>query len=179
MAFPCESWTKWAHALVQGQPFHLGPGCHFSCLLRGETHTVSTSCPCLLQLQKTKSRDFPGGPVVKTPAAKARGMSSSLIRELRSHMLQSYRTLCDPKDCSMPGLPVHQYLSEVTQTHVHQVSDAIQPSHPLSSPSPPTFNLSQHQGLFKWVTSSQKVAEVLEFQLQHQSFQWIFRTDFL
>ena len=71
----------------------------------------------------------------------------------------------------MPGLPVHQQLPEVTQTHVHQVRDAIQPSHPLSSPSPPTFNLSQHQGLFKCVTSSQQVAEVLEFQLQHQSFQ--------
>ena len=134
---------------------------------------------------KTKSRHFLGGPVVKTPAANARGMGSSLVRELRSHRLQfssvaqSYLTLCDPKDCSIPGLPVHQKLPEVTQTHVHQVSDAIQPSHPLSSPSPPTFNLSQHQGLFKWVISSHQVAEVLEFQLQHQSFQWIFRTDFL
>ena len=134
---------------------------------------------------KTKSRDFPGGPVVKTPAANARGMGSSLVRELRSHRLQfssvaqSYLTLCNPKDCSMPGLPVHQQLPEVTQTHAHQVSDAIQPSHPLSSPSPLTFHLSQHQGLFKWVTSSHQVAEVLEFQLQHQSFQWIFRTDFL
>ena len=63
--------------------------------------------------------------------------------------------------------------------HVHQVGDAIQPSHPLSSPSPPTFNLSQHQGLFKWVSSSHQVAKVLEFQLQHQSFKWIFRRDFL
>ena len=65
-----------------------------------------------------------------------------------------------------------------SQTHAHQVSDAIQPSHPLSSPSP-TFNLSQHQGLFHWVSSSYQVAKVLEFQLQHQSFQWIFRTDLL
>ena len=65
-----------------------------------------------------------------------------------------------------------------TQTHIHRVSDAIQPSHPLSSPSPPAFNLSEHQGLFKWVSSHQ-VAKVLEFLLQHQSFQWIFRTDFL
>ena len=63
--------------------------------------------------------------------------------------------------------------------HVHWVSEAIQPSHPLSSPSPPTFNLSQHQGLFKWVSSLHQVAKVLEFQLKHQSFQWIFRTDFL
>ena len=88
-------------------------------------------------------------------------------------------TLWDPMDCSTPGLPVHQQPSEFTQTHVHWVGDTIQPSHPLSSPSPPTFNLSQHQGLFKWVSSSYQVAEVLESQLQHQSFQWISRTDFL
>ena len=72
---------------------------------------------------------------------------------------------------STPGLPVHHQLPEFTQTHVHWVSDVIQPSHPLSSPSPPALNLSQHQGLFKWVSSSHQVAKVLEFQLQHQSFQ--------
>ena len=81
-------------------------------------------------------------------------------------------------DYSMPGLPVHYQLPEFTQTHIHQVSDAIQPSHPLSSPSPLAPNPSQHQGLFKWVSSSHQVAKVLEFQLQHQSFQWIYRTDF-
>ena len=70
-------------------------------------------------------------------------------------------------------------LWEFTQTHVHPVGDTIQPSHPLSSPSPPAFNLSQHQGLFKWVSSSHQVVKVLEFQLQYQSFQWLFRTDFL
>ena len=80
-------------------------------------------------------------------------------------------TLCDPMDCSTPGLPVHHQFPEFTQTHVHWVGDAIQPSHPLSSPSLPTFNLSQHQGLFKWVSSLHQVAKVLEFQLQHQSFQ--------
>ena len=74
------------------------------------------------------------------------------------------------------SLPVHHQLPESTQTHVHWVSDAIQPSHPLSSPSPPALNLSQHQGLFKWVSSSHEVAKVLEFQLQHQSFQWTPRT---
>ena len=72
--------------------------------------------------------------------------------------------------------PYHQ-LPESTQTHVHWVGDAIQPSHPLSSPSPPTLNLSQHQGLFQWVSSLHQVAKVLEFQLQHQSFQWTPRTD--
>ena len=76
-------------------------------------------------------------------------------------------------DCSTPGLPVHHKLPEFTQTHIHWVSDAIQPSLPLLSPSPPAFNLSQHQGLFKCVSSSHQVAKVLEFQPQHQSFQWI------
>ena len=75
--------------------------------------------------------------------------------------------------------PVHHQLPELAQTHVHQVTDATQPSHPLLSSFPPAFNLSQHQGLFKWVSSSHQVARVLEFQFQHQSFQWIFRTDFL
>ena len=90
-------------------------------------------------------------------------------------------TLCDPKvlDCRTPGLTVHHQLPEFTQTHIHWVSDAIQPSHPLSSPSPPAFNLSQHQGLFNWVSSSHQMAKILEFQLQHQSFQWIFRIHFL
>ena len=96
-----------------------------------------------------------------------------------SSVAQSCPTLCDSMDCSMPGLPVYHQLQEFTQTHVHWVGDAIQPSLPLSSPSPPTFNLSQHQGLFKWVSSSHQVAKVLEFQLQHQSFQRIFRVDFL
>ena len=96
-----------------------------------------------------------------------------------SSVAQSCPTLCDPMDCSTPGFPIHHQLLEVTQTHVHLVGDAIQPSHPLLSPSPPTFNLFQHQGLFQWVSSSYQVAKVLEFQLQHQSFQWIFRTDFL
>ena len=95
-----------------------------------------------------------------------------------SSVTQLLPTLCDPMDCSTPGLPVHHQLPEFTQTHVHWVSDANQPSHLLSSPSP-AFNLSQHQGLFKWVSSSHQVAKVLEFQLRHQSFQWIFRTDFL
>ena len=84
-----------------------------------------------------------------------------------------------PHDHSTPGLPVHHQLLEFTQTHVHRVGDAIQPSHPLSSPSPPAFNLSQHQGLFKWVSSSHQVAKALEFQLQYQSFQWTPGTNLL
>ena len=93
--------------------------------------------------------------------------------------LSCVRLFVTPTDYSMPGFPVHHQLPEFTQTHVHRVGDAIQPSHPLSSSSPPAFNLSQHQGLFQWVSSSHQVAKVLEFRLQHQSFQWIFRTDFL
>ena len=96
-----------------------------------------------------------------------------------SSVSQSCPTLCDSMNRSMPGLPVHHQLLEFTQTHIHWVSDAIKPSHPLSFPSPPAFNLSQHQGLFKWVSSSHQEAKVLEFQLQHQSFQWTLRTDLL
>ena len=82
-------------------------------------------------------------------------------------------------NCSTPGLPVHHQLPEFTQTHVSRVGDAIPPSHPLSSPSPPAPNPSQHQGLFRWVNSSHEMAKVLEFQLQHQFFQWIPRSDLL
>ena len=88
-----------------------------------------------------------------------------------SSVIQSCMTLCDPMDCSTSGFPVHHQLSELVQSHVHCVSDAIQPSHPLSSPSSPSFNLSQHECLFKCVSFSHQVAKVLEFQLQHQSFQ--------
>ena len=96
-----------------------------------------------------------------------------------SSVAQSCLTLCDPVDCSTSGLPVHHQILEFTQIHDHWVSDAIQPSHLLSSPSPPAFNLSQHQGLFQRISSSHQVTKVLEFKLQLQSFQWIFRTDLL
>ena len=95
-----------------------------------------------------------------------------------SPVSQSCPTLYNPVDFSTPGFPVHYQLTEPAQTHVHRVGDAIQPSHPLSSPSPPAFNLSKHQGLFQRVNSSHQVAKVLEFPLQHYSFQWTPRTDF-
>ena len=98
---------------------------------------------------------------------------ASLV-QLLSHIL-----LYNPMDCSVPSFPVCHQLLELAQTHVHRVGDAIQPSHPLSSPSPPAFNLSQHQCLFQWVGSWHLVAKIFEFKLQHQSLQWIFRTDFL
>ena len=99
----------------------------------------------------------------------------SSVHFSRSVMSASF----NPMDCSTPGLPVHYKLLELAQTRIHWVGDAIQPSHPLLSTSPPAFNLSLHQGLFQLLSFSYQVAKVLEFQLQHQSFQWIFRTDFL
>ena len=96
-----------------------------------------------------------------------------------SSVAQSCPTLCNPMNHRTPGLPVHHQLPEFTQPHVHWVRDAIQPSHPLSSPSPPAHNPSQNQSLFQWVNSSHEVAKVLEFQLQHQSFQWTHRADLL
>ena len=100
-----------------------------------------------------------------------------LLEWVFSSVAQLCLTLCNPMDCRTPGFSVHHQLLEFTQTYVHHVSDAIQPSHPLSSPSP-DFNLSQHQGLFKWVISSHQVVQVLELQLR-QSFQWTPRTDLL
>ena len=85
-----------------------------------------------------------------------------------SHV-QLFATLC--WDCSTPGFPVYHQLLELAQTHVHCTGDAIQPSHPWSSPSPPAFSLSHHQGHFQWISSSHQMAKVVEFQLQHQSFQ--------
>ena len=96
-----------------------------------------------------------------------------------SSVAQSCLTLCDPMNCSTPGFSVHHKLLKFTQTHIHWVGDDIQPSHPLSFPSPPVLNISQHQGLLKWVSFSNQVAKVLEFQLQHQSFQWTPRADLL
>ena len=96
-----------------------------------------------------------------------------------SSVTHSCPALCDPMDSSMLGFPVHHQLPELGQTHIYQVSDVIQQSHSLSSPSLPALNLSQHQGLFQWVSSSHQGTKVLVFHLQHQSFQWISRTDFL
>ena len=103
---------------------------------------------------------------------------SSLLFQFSS-VAQYCQTLCDPMNRSMPCLPVHHHLPEFTQTHAHWVSDAIQPSHPLSSASPPAPNPSQHERLFQGVNSLHEVAKVLEFQPQHQSVQWTPRTDIL
>ena len=101
-----------------------------------------------------------------------------------SSVAQSCLTLSNPMNCTTPGLPVHHQLPEFTQTHVHRVGDATQPSYPLSSLFPPSPNPSQHQSLFQWINSSHEVAKVLKIQIQHQSFQWTpraisFRMDWL
>ena len=96
-------------------------------------------------------------------------------REAQKCVFVQLLGLCDPMNCSTPGFPVLHHLLEFAQIHIHWVSDAIQPSHPPS----PTFNVSQHNGLFQWVGSLRQVAKVLKLQLQHQSFQWIFRVHFL
>ena len=125
-------------------------------------------------------RSFNGGKTV---------FPKTVLGELNIHMprkeaqfrsvTQSCPTLYDPMDFSTADLPVHHQLPDFTQTHVHWVGYAIQPSYPLLIPSLPIFNLSQHQGRFKWGSSSHQVAKVLEFQLQHQSFHQIFRADCL
>ena len=104
---------------------------------------------------------------------------SCIVRFSSVQLFSSVWLFVNPMDCTTPGFLVHQQLPELAQHHVDQLTDAIQPSHPLSSPSPPAFNLSQHQGLFQWVGFSHQVAKVLELQVQHQSFQWIFSNYFL
>ena len=114
---------------------------------------------------------------LKTPPVRSKLVD--MILSQVSSVAQLCSTPCDPVNHSTPGLPVHQHLPEFTQTHVPRVSDAIQPSHPLSSPFPPAPNPSRHQSLFQWVNSSHEVAKVLEFQLQHHSFQRNSRADLL
>ena len=138
----------------------------------GSLRETSSLCFCPYQMQEERNRaDFTLTPKLPFQRQCASVQCSSVA--------QSCLTLCDPMNHSTSGLPVHHQLPEVTQTHVHRVSDAIQPSHPLSSPSPPASNPSQDQSLFQWVNSSHEVAKVLEFQLEHQSFQRNPRADLL
>ena len=137
-----------------------GVGCHF--LLQG-IFPAQGSNPCLLNCRQSLHCWTIWKPM--------------FVSVQFSSVAQSCPTLCDPMNCSTPGLPVHHQLLEFTQTHVHRVGDAIQPSHPLLSPSPPAPNPSQHQGLFQWVNCSYQVTKVSEFQPQHQSCQWTLRTN--
>ena len=150
--------------------------------------TTKFPCACFLRYVWAVAKEWkrPNTLHLITVVASEKGertwMDSPVGRGTFSSVQFSHSVVSDslwPMDCSTPGLPVHHQLPDFTHTHIHWVHDAIQPSHPLSSPSPPAFNLSQHQGLFQWVNFSYQVARVLEFQLQHQSFQWTLRTDFL
>ena len=133
---------------------------------------ISFCCCCLISNKINIAQDAPQLSILLTIIIIVSKVQFSSVAQLCP-------TLCGPMNCSMPGLPVHHQLLEFTQTHVHRVGDAIQPSHPLSSPSPPAPHPSQHQSLLQWVSSSHEVAKVLEFQLQHQSFQRNPRADLL
>ena len=121
---------------------------------------------------------YPSRDWTHTPCIRSQNSNYWTVRKVPTiyvYLLFSHSIMSDPIYCSTPGFSVLHHPLELAQTYVHWVGDAIQPSHLLSSPSSPAFNLSQHQGLFQWVSSFPQVAKVLELQLQHQSFQWIFR----
>ena len=153
----------WRRVMAQKKPSHQQEQHHHSTIF----HCISRIGRQILYPWATRETHF---------------VTSPLFLQLTpqfSSVAQSCPTLCNPMDCSRPGFPVHHQLPEFTQAHVHWVSDAIQLSHPLSPPSPPSLSLSQYRGLFQWVGCSHQMAKVLELQLQHQFFQRIFRTDFL
>ena len=147
------------------------------------TPILETRKPRLSLLRATSVRDGvraqTGGHGLGHYSHQRLGQNSKAMWFCCCAVAQSCPTRPNPKDCSTPGAPVLHSLSEFAQTHVHWVGDAIQSSHPLSSPSRPSFNLYQHQSLFQWVSYLHQVAKVLELQFQYQSFQWIVRVDFL
>ena len=190
-------WKRQGRVLQERLLRAYGPACvlsHGRLFVTPQTVACQVSLPAgILQARILEWVPFPSpedlphlGTEPKSPASQADSLPSEppgkplLWPSVQfSSVAQLSPTLCDPMNRSTPGLPVHHQLPEFTQTHVHRVGDAIQPSHPLSSPSLPAPNPSQHHGLFQWVNSSHEVAKVLEFQLQHQSFQWTPRTDLL
>ena len=129
--------------------------------------------PCFMDVEIKTHKIKKAAWQVHAVRSVSKAIQFSLV-QLLSHV-QLFAT---PWTAARQAFLSHHQLPELAQTCVHRVSDAIQPSHPLSSPSLPALNLSQHQGLFQWVISPHQVAKVLELQLQHQSFQWLFRTDF-
>ena len=131
-------------------------------------------------LKKSSTEQTVQGPIwwsLRPPTFSRHGSDYPMGPLCCCSVTKSCPTLCDPMDCSMPGFPVLHHLPEFAEIHIHRVSDAIQPSHPLLSPSPPAFSLSQHQGLFQWVDSSHQMDKVLQLQLQYQFFQRIFRVE--
>ena len=162
-------------------------GCHFllQCMKVKSESQVAQSCPTP---SKPMDCSLPGSSVHGICQARVLEWGAIEMHQLKDrycHQFSSLQLLSHVQLFATPWTTACQASlfitnsQSFTQTHVHWVSDAIQPSPPLSSPSPPALNLSQHQGLFKWVSSSHQVAKVLEFQLQYQSFQWTPRTDLL
>jgi len=148
----CSPWGSWGSDTTEQLHFHFS----LSCIGEGNGNPLQCSC-----LENPRDGGAWWAAVYRVT------QSWTQLKWLQfSSVVQSCPTLCDPMNCSTPGLPVHRHLPKFTQTHVHRVGDAIQPSHPLSSsPFPPAPNPSQHQSLFQWVSSSHEVAKVLEFQL--------------
>ena len=166
--------------MYESSNFSISSPTHIFHFLKNYTHWVWTGislnfCQAFKQVYLTSQYDL--SVLIQTDLSKNFEFSSKNNNHCSA--AQSCLTLCDPMDCSTPGFPLLHCQLELAQTHVHWVDDVIQPSHPLSFSSPPASNLSQHQGLFQWVSSLHQVAKLLELQLQHQSFQWISRLDFL
>ena len=146
------------------------------------TYTHICTCMCVYIYAKWKIQSLLDGISEKAKFCQLNKDNPSYLKRqarFRRDYFCSVTKSCPTWIEAWPDFPVLHYLPELAQIHVHWVGDAIQPSHCLSSPSPPVLNLSQHRGLFQWVSSSHQVAKVLELQLQHLSYQWIFRTDFL
>ena len=159
--FPCRiTGTPWCHMVFSHQP-----GCSISCFKQNILNKKMV-IGFALWMQALLKDSY---------------VLLTLFEICCCSITKSCLTLWDPMDCSMLGFPILHYLLLFAQTRIHWVCDAIQSSHPLSPPSPPALYLSQHQSLFQWVNSLHQATKVLELQLQlqHQSFQWIFKTDFL
>ena len=159
-------WVSSSHQVAKFWSFSISPSSEYSGM-------ISLGLTGLISLQFKDPQEYFTTPQFKSINSLALSFQTLTSIHQFSSVAHLCPTLCNPMDYSMPGLPVYHQLLEFTQTHV---SDAIQPSHSLSSLSLPTFNHSQHQGLFQWVSSLHQVTKVLNFQLQYQSFQWIFRT---
>ena len=160
-----------------------GVDCHFllQCMKVKSESKVTQSCPTL---SDPMDCSLPGSSIHGIFQAGVLEWGAIAFSEQHcsvqfNSVAQLCLTLCNLMDCSTPGLPFHDQCPEFTQIYVYWVGNAKESSHPLSCPFHSTFNLSQYQGLCKWVSSSDHMAKILTLQLQNQSFQWTFNTDFL
>ena len=175
--------AQWERVLMVGLQFPLWV--HFCCFLPAPQSSccyLNSPIPRALNLAVFSAWTALLPDICTANVFTSSSLDSSIVLSVKPiltccSVTQSCSTLWDPMDCSTSGFPVLYYLLEFA--HIHWVNNAILPSHPLLPPSPPALNLSQHRSLFWWVSSLHQVARLLELQLQHQSFQWIFKTDFL